>query len=145
MTPELRAARSINSHWSILPLSDNLAVSSSDEMGLSYSAKSAGDFGRHTGQNVRMLSKRAYQEELIRRTHRLRLASGLTQEEMAEFLGVTLDAYGKYERNVPMPPHLYEQFTRFARVDLDMLVTGRGAPRIDPPQRRNTKRTRLKK
>jgi transcriptional regulator with XRE-family HTH domain len=80
-------------------------------------------------------TQRAYNEELCRRVQDLRIARGLTQERMAELLGIPKHRYKKYEERSPMPLFLIERFSIIVGRDVDYIVTGavrrrQGTPRL---------------
>lgn len=52
----------------------------------------------------------AYRQGFIQRTREARVQSGLTQEEMAEKLGITQGTYKNYEKNRPLPHQYVRQF-----------------------------------
>lgn len=67
----------------------------------------------------------AHTNALRVRVRTARESVNLTQQQMATALGVSLDAYRKYELRSPLPPHLFEPFSIITHVDIYWLVTGK--------------------
>jgi transcriptional regulator with XRE-family HTH domain len=67
------------------------------------------------------LSSSVFRAVFCARIKSLRQASGMTQAEMADILGVGAEAYRTYESRVPLPHHLIEQFARVTGIDIDQL------------------------
>jgi transcriptional regulator with XRE-family HTH domain len=65
----------------------------------------------------------------IQRVKELRVARGMTQQEMADALGISLDRYKKYENRSVLPPYLLDRFAAVVNKDITYVVTGR------PPKR----------
>jgi transcriptional regulator with XRE-family HTH domain len=61
----------------------------------------------------------------INRIAELRKARGLTQAEMAQHLGISLDRYKKYERRSLLPPYLLPRFAAIVDRPIDYIITGR--------------------
>lgn len=72
----------------------------------------------------------AYIGALSQRIKAARLAVNLTQKQVATALGVSLDAYKKYENreNTVLPPHLMEPFAILVRRSVTYIVTGHETP-----------------
>lgn len=62
----------------------------------------------------------------------LRLQSDMTQEQMAEALGISLDRYRKYENRTPLPLYLVEPFSIITNYSIMFVVTGTLAPEDTP-------------
>jgi DNA-binding XRE family transcriptional regulator len=78
------------------------------------------------------------------RTRRARLAVGLTQEEVATHLGVTKDAYAKWENRgkSTMPDAYKAAFCTLVRVSPSWLITGHSWPNElhqEPPETENAR------
>lgn len=65
-----------------------------------------------------------YRKLLAQRTKALREARGLTQQEMADFLGIKWETYKKYENRSPIPHHLIPKFCTLVGTDPNYLITG---------------------
>jgi transcriptional regulator with XRE-family HTH domain len=63
--------------------------------------------------------------QYINRTAELRQARGMTQQEMADALGISLDRYKKYEQRSVLPPYLLPRFAGIVGKDIGFVVTGR--------------------
>lgn len=61
----------------------------------------------------------------IQRVRDLRIARGMTQQEMADALGISLERYKKYEHRSVLPPYLLGRFAAVVNRDLGYIVTGR--------------------
>lgn len=61
----------------------------------------------------------------IDRVADLRRARGLTQQEMADALGIPVERYKKYERRSLLPPILIERFAAIVGRDVRFVVTGK--------------------
>ncbi len=88
---------------------------------------------KHSGKITAMETPRSYLEAILHRTAELRKRAGLTQEEMAERLGITRNTYMNYERATQtrmtmMPIHLAEKFCEITGATLQYFLTGREHP-----------------
>ena len=63
-----------------------------------------------------------YNRALCERVHALRTAAGLSQAEVADRLGVHLQAWKKYEYRSPLPAYLMVPFAKLVRVGLRQLL-----------------------
>ena len=75
-------------------------------------------------------------EMFIARTKALRMATGMTSQEMATALNIPHERYKKYENRTALPHELIEQFALIARVPVAFVMTGRRtgtAPYPDVP------------
>jgi transcriptional regulator with XRE-family HTH domain len=54
---------------------------------------------------------------IMKRVALAREWSGLTQEQMARFLGISTTRYAHYETQTPMPPKFWLRFCHHAGVD----------------------------
>lgn len=70
-------------------------------------------------------SSTAFIAAFIKRTRQLRKARGLTQAKMAIAMGLSVDAYRKYETRSPMPVHLLERFSIITGRGIEFIVTGK--------------------
>jgi hypothetical protein len=61
------------------------------------------------------------------RTKRLRQARGIPATQMAEWLGVSIDAYKKYEFRTPMPHEHMDHFLSITRSDANFLISNIGS------------------
>jgi transcriptional regulator with XRE-family HTH domain len=61
----------------------------------------------------------------IRRIAELRDARGMTQQEMADALGIPLERYKKYEQRSVLPPWYLDRFAAVIGKDIGFVVTGR--------------------
>lgn len=61
----------------------------------------------------------------IQRVRDLRIERGMTQQEMADALGISLERYKKYEHRSVLPPYLLGRFAAVVNRDLGYIVTGR--------------------
>lgn len=66
-----------------------------------------------------------YRKMLRLRTKEARLARGWSQAEIANFLGIDVEAYKKYETRTPLPHHLVEQFCTLTGIEIGFYMTGR--------------------
>lgn len=64
--------------------------------------------------------------DLIERTRQARIASGLSQAEVARLMGMEQSAYGKYEFRSPIQPEHVDLFCLAVRIDPNWLFTGKG-------------------
>jgi DNA-binding XRE family transcriptional regulator len=69
----------------------------------------------------------AFSEAFRTRTRQLRVATGMTQAQMAEALGIEFRTYQKYEQRSPLPHHLIVPFAKLVRCDVRHLL---GAPAL---------------
>lgn len=61
---------------------------------------------------------------LRERTRDLRKRSGLEPQQVADLIGVDIEAYKKYETRSPLPRYLIPRFARAVRVSIAYLMTG---------------------
>lgn len=86
-------------------------------------------------------AKSLYKKQFQHRVREARMASGYTQEEMADLLNLGEGGQGKYkqwETRDFLPHHVIPRFCLIAKINADWLFTGQGrAPgeAINPPQR----------
>lgn len=66
----------------------------------------------------------AYRKQFIDRLRSLRVASGLTPEEIADRLGVRMDTYQRWEKRTLIPHHLIIPFCDATHADPYLLLTG---------------------
>lgn len=66
-----------------------------------------------------------FNEDLVKRTHRLRRERGWTAEQMATALGVPPDRYRKYEYRTPLPHYLIERFALIVGRDPEYILLGK--------------------
>ena len=79
----------------------------------------------------------AFNEQFIKRIHRLRNERGWTAEQMAISLGIPPERYRKYEYRTPLPHYLLERFALQVGRDVEYLLYGRtSVARVDLPERR---------
>jgi len=69
-----------------------------------------------------------YTKALQTRMRVAREARGYRQKDMAELLGITKDAYEKYETRSRLPHHLMERFALATGISLTWLITGHERP-----------------
>ena len=74
----------------------------------------------------RKLARSAINREFVARTKQAREAAGFTQEQAARFLGVSLEAYQKYEQRSPLPHCHVNDFIILTKVDYTWLFSGKG-------------------
>jgi transcriptional regulator with XRE-family HTH domain len=70
-----------------------------------------------------------YNKAFRARVAQLRRERGYSRDEMASFLGLKSDTYGRYEggrRLQALPPHLLEKFAALTGTTVEYLVTGKG-------------------
>jgi transcriptional regulator with XRE-family HTH domain len=65
-----------------------------------------------------------FRKQFIDRTRSLRVASGLTAQQVADELEVKLDTYGKWEKRALLPHHLIIPFCEITGADPWLLLTG---------------------
>jgi transcriptional regulator with XRE-family HTH domain len=70
-----------------------------------------------------------YTKALQARMRAAREAVGLTQKDMAGVLGISKDAYEKYETRSRLPHHLIEPFAVETGLSVSELIAGRDIPR----------------
>lgn len=66
-------------------------------------------------------TRSAFKAKFCRRVAELRDARGWTQQQMADALGIPLDAYKKYENRSPLPHYLVPRFCLLTDVDAELL------------------------
>lgn len=87
------------------------------------------DGGKALGHTVPMAGnklKTQLDQEFIRRVIKAREASGMTQQEVADGMGVPQDHYKHWELKRVMPHYLIPRFCIVARVEDGWLISGRG-------------------
>jgi ribosome-binding protein aMBF1 (putative translation factor) len=62
-----------------------------------------------------------FKKAFLARTKRAREAAGLTQEELAQRLGIRQDKYAKYETRSPLPHQYVARFCEITGERLDVL------------------------
>ena len=70
-------------------------------------------------------SEKVFNEQLVARTRKLRIASERTQAEMAALLNISVDRYKKYEKRSPLPHYLVPSFCAILDVSVSFFLTGR--------------------
>lgn len=65
----------------------------------------------------------AYKKAFAKRVRAARELSGIHPEEIAKLLGISKDAYLRYESRYMMPVHLIPLFCKITGVSLDRLMT----------------------
>jgi transcriptional regulator with XRE-family HTH domain len=75
---------------------------------------------------LRKLERSAAHEDFVVRTKQAREAAGFTQEQTARFLGVSLEAYQKYEQRSPLPHCHINDSISLTKVDYAWLFSGKG-------------------
>lgn len=71
----------------------------------------------------------------IRRIAELREARLMTQQEMADALGIPLERYKKYEQRSVLPPWYLDRFAAVVGRDIEFVLTGRPSRRARTPGR----------
>jgi len=85
------------------------------------------DRGKPVGHTVHMKKRRRLslvEAALVLRTRQARMAAQLTQEQIAEKLGIWQDTYKNYETNRPLPPRLHPAFLECTGTDAVWFVLG---------------------
>lgn len=76
------------------------------------------------------------ESELVRqyigRTAELRVARGMTQQEMADALNIPLERYKKYEQRSAMPVYLVARFAAIVGRDIEFVIAGKSSRRRGP-------------
>lgn len=73
------------------------------------------------------LTEKEYLAEFRERLKRARISRGLTQAEVAAFLGIeSEDTYGSYERRSTLPLYYVPEAAKLLHVSLEWLLTGQG-------------------
>jgi transcriptional regulator with XRE-family HTH domain len=67
-----------------------------------------------------------YKQAFIERVKAARDAVDMTQQQIADALGMPQDRYKQYESRSLLPHHLIGRFCIITRADPEWLVTGRG-------------------
>lgn len=75
------------------------------------------------GQNVFMPISSEFKAKFIARTQKARERAGLTQDEIAEQLGMKQSKYHKYESRSILPHYLIPDFCLQTKVTLEWLYT----------------------
>jgi transcriptional regulator with XRE-family HTH domain len=65
-----------------------------------------------------------WRKEFIGRVRAARVVSGKSASELAEFLGVSLDTYGRWEKRSLLPHQFIMPFCRATKADPVFLLTG---------------------
>jgi DNA-binding XRE family transcriptional regulator len=122
LTPKARAASFICSQLIDMPaqIRDDLSLS----QGTTWDGLPANVIARIMPM-ADDLTPTGLRARLRRRTAELREAHGWTQNEMAAFLGIGVEAYKKYENRSVLPHHLVPVFCRLVGVSIDFFYTGR--------------------
>ena len=80
-------------------------------------------------KNVRMpISSQpaaVYTKSILDRTRAARMNRGWSQAEMAQFLGIGVEVYKKYETRTPLPHRFMDLFCTLTGISIEFLVTGR--------------------
>ena len=83
---------------------------------------------------AKVLGRSDYTSQVTARTRKLREAKGWTQSQMALALGVTEEAYRKYETRTPLPLALVERFALITERSVHFVITGKeGTPQAIEP------------
>jgi transcriptional regulator with XRE-family HTH domain len=90
----------------------------------------ANDNGRKKSKYAAMKTEEEFTAALIERTRLARELSGFRPEQMAEFLGIKVDTYFKYEYRTPIPRYLIPRFCALCRVSADWLLGVEGAAQV---------------
>lgn len=87
------------------------------------------------GKRITAPGRADFERRFVRRVLQLREDSGLTQQQMADRLGVSRDTYSKYEARSLLPHYLVADFARICGVSVDFVMTGRpgGAAHAENP------------
>lgn len=72
-------------------------------------------------------SSREYIARICHRLRELRESRDLSRRDMATALGVSLDAYTKWESRTPIPVQYVERAAIILGCDVTFLITGHGA------------------
>jgi hypothetical protein len=75
-----------------------------------------------------------YKQAFIERVKVARNAADMTQQQIADALGMPQDKYKQYETRTLLPHYLIGRFCIITRLDPEWLVTGRGQKPSKPPQ-----------
>lgn len=76
---------------------------------------------------MRDLTEKEFLAEFRERLKRARVSRGLTQAEVAQFLGIeSEDTYGSYERRSTLPLFYLPRTAKLLDVSLEWLITGEG-------------------
>lgn len=89
------------------------------------SAETIGRYVQNWGMAGETIASSAYTKLLHARMREAREARSFSQKDMARLLGVTQDAYEKYETRSRLPHHLLEPFALATGVSLSTLIAGR--------------------
>jgi len=73
-----------------------------------------------TPENVAL--KAAYAKAFVKRVKLIREGSEVTADDVAEYLGVKLDTYYRYESKVAMPHYLISRFLKITSGDAAYLI-----------------------
>jgi hypothetical protein len=95
--------------------------------------KTSYDCGRRPGFNILMGSKQPlskFEQDFIARTARARIARGITQQVMADGLGIPQDRYKNYESGRLLPHEFIPQFCLICGCDPTWLFTATGQPPV---------------
>lgn len=93
--------------------------------GLSKKTSTTGPATLH-GHSVTLcdVTPAEFRKAFAGRVRQIRESLGWTRPQAAELMGVSLDAWIKYEKRTPLPHHLIPRFCRATRVDIWFLFTG---------------------
>jgi transcriptional regulator with XRE-family HTH domain len=72
-----------------------------------------------------------FNDSLCARVHRLRKERGWTSEQMGIALGVQPDRYRKWEVRTPIPHFYIERFALIVGRDIEYVLTGKSASRVN--------------
>lgn len=84
----------------------------------------------------------AFNTAICRRVRQERERKVWTQAQMAEALGVGVEAYRKYEVRSPLPAALLHRFSLISGRSIQYLVTGQDALNAGPGRRRSPPKTK---
>lgn len=126
LIPRSDAAASMTGQISMRRLWDGLSHLSTPKCPVTRGHNSA-----DSSLMVRHPNPAEYKKALIARVKAARVASGLTQEEVALAIGATRDRVLKYESRTPLPTYLIEPFAEATGQDPFFILTGRVRTRVE--------------
>ncbi|MGI9412098.1 MAG: helix-turn-helix domain-containing protein [Hyphomicrobiales bacterium] len=71
------------------------------------------------------MRSQVYKQALAGRMKAARVGAGYTQEQVASWLGIEVDAYRKQEKAGALPNYLFEDFAAITGVNVTYLLTGK--------------------
>lgn len=146
LTPCSEATASTNFHWSeISDMSSTIGQSVRHVKAHYAPDNSARDYPDKLSKIRGMAQENGwsrYKREFTARIRRLRKEKGWTQAQMATALGVSTEAYRKYEGRTPLPHALLERFALVTERTVHYLVTGHDPAMPAPTPTRTVRRLR---